>query len=494
MTSQSVRGGLREPGRSAAGGRRVPRGQRAGERPPALPTGVMPSLPKDGEAQALVARLEHAAAHSDFHAARPLVEHLLATRPIADQISPEARVRLYLVAIETATLGGDPHRSLCAQRLALAQLQALALDSECRLRAELRVLELQAERARFYGDASSHFSAVKQAAHFLLRHRFRLPASCRYAVVWEIVELFSACGLRAAAHQLGRRMADLAATELGSDAPVESLILAHEALFDLPGFMTRALGLSLPRIAASDAVFPQGRVIQQKFDELEDLTRQAERIDLGHWAGGWSYRAQRSKAILSWALGGGSARNLLVTMHRGIEHTQSAGLYARQPERERFVQLAQLAADGAAGKLRQHPDQRIFGGAEGDYLAAAQHALAGRSSEALAAYARYARASHQCAMVGQQALAADLLAIGEVLVALPRRLAPPPVGQDPMRVVCRSARLFMEQGPSTPLSQIAMEQGLTARRLQQAFKAVGLERPSQFLRRIRGGAVSTDLQ
>jgi hypothetical protein len=90
-------------------------------------------------------------------------------------------------------------------------------------------------------------------------------------------------------------------------------------------------------------------------------------------------------------------------------------------------------------------------------------------------------------MVGQQALAADLLAMGEVLVALPKRLSPMPAGQDPIRVVCRSVRLMMEQGPSAPLADVAAEQGLTVRRVQQAFKAVGVGSPSLFVRRFKSG-------
>ncbi len=488
MTAQSVTEARRKSGALALEPGAPPGAWRVVAESPALPGHLLSCAPMDGEAQALLTELDRAVKHTDFHAARRVLERLFAACGMLDQIAAEEALRMCLLAMETATLGGDPHASLRAQRLVMAQLEGLPPESESRVRAQLRMLELQAERARFYGDVWSQFAAVKQAAHFLLLHRFRLPASCRYAVVWEIVELLSNCGLRGAAYRLGQRMAELAATELAADAPVESSILADEALFDLPGIMTQGLGLSLPRIGASEAILPQPKAVQLKLEELHRLARQAEEIGLGHWAGGWTYRAQRSQDIISWALGGGSARRLIATMHRGLEHTRVAGLFARQSERERFLEFSKLAADGAGRKAPSEPCRPpMFGGMEGDYLAAAQHTLAGRSAEALAAYARYAHAAHRRAMIGQQVLAADLLAIGEVLVALPKRLALTPKGKDPIRLVCRSVRLHTEQGPSASLEDIAAEQGLSLRRVQQAFKTVGLASPSRFFARLKSG-------
>ncbi len=443
-----------------------------------------PSPNQDGLAEELSARLERAIYDHEYAAATLPSERLLAAPALMDQLRREDRVRVYLDLMTWAIKTGVVRLSFALQRKAVAELGALAAGSEVQVRGQLRLLLLHAERARHGCDAPAHLDAVRRASSHLLQHRHRLSAEERYLVVWEIVRLLAVNGQREAASRLARRMADFAAAELGAPERVESAIFANSVLLDASGAITAALRLSLPRIGESGDSLRKSERIQPRVAELRTLAQQAASVGVPRWAAGWIYRARCSLTTLEWVLGGGRPDPMIEAMHSGLREMRRTGNFCRQREREIALQLSMLAADHAGNDLREARGQPAFEGIEGDYLVAAQHALADRNAEALAAYARYAVAAHRRVMVGQLAVSADLLAVGEVLLALPKRLASAPAGQDAIRVVCRSVRLGMEHGPSAALSAVAMEQGLTARRVQQAFKSVGLESPGRFLRRL----------
>lgn len=444
----------------------------------------LPRHGEDGLAQALFADLENTIQDHEYGAATLPAERFLATPLAVERLARDQRVAVCLDLMTWAIKTGVAQVSFALQRKALAALAALPAGSEARVRGELRLILLQAERARHASDVPAHFDATRRAVSHLLQHRQQLGAEERYLVVWEIARLIGFNGQREAASRMARRLADFAAAKLGEPEQVESAIFAHSVLLDLPGAITAALGLALPRIGEGDDPMGSLARVQDRLSDLRDQAGRAASVGVPRWAEGWAYRARCCFTTMEWALGGGRPDQMIAAMQSGFPEMRRKGNFCRQRDREISLGLSKLAADRAATLLREAPDQQTQEGIEGDYLLAAQHALAGRDAKALAAYARYAAGAHRRVLIGQRAISADLLATGEVLLALPIRSPRVTPGQDPIRVVCRSVRLVMEQGPSAALGDVAMEQGLSARRVQQAFKSVGLEAPSRFLRRL----------
>jgi hypothetical protein len=445
------------------------------------------------DAKEVLQELGRARGASELTLCCGLVDRVLTDGSAMLAFDAESRARFLLLGFDTSIMTCRPDLALRLNRLATASLAALAPDSETRIRGELKALCLQAEMARLYSDPTASLPAIHRAAAFALTHRARLPAGDRYPVVWEMCELLANCGLRAAAAQLARRMADFAACETGEDDAVVGLMLANEVAFDLQGTMTCALGLDLPRMG-DDGADPRLRHkgLRTSVDELQQLERQALAGDIKGNALGlrdWAQRARRSSSILAWASGGGSADAVLQCAQQHQAITASTGVLVRKPARQQALHWAQLASRQVPAAMEE---PRPGGGAsaspslirtEAEYLAAAGHAAAGRSVAALAAYARYARSASRWAVVGQQAIGSDLQGMGELLLALPRRPPAAPAANDPIHLVVRSLQVRANTGQRASLNDVATAQNITPRRLQQAYKSVGLPSPSQVLRR-----------
>jgi hypothetical protein len=445
---------------------------------------------KRRSAQEVLTALRGALDASNVAQACHLVARLGPQADLREVLDEDEIAGFLMMASESALYGGAMDELFVLRRQVELELMQDRRDRQRKVEVLVRARVLNAEFARLWGQPADHLVAVSRALEPALEFVACLPPLSRYIVVWEVVELLAACGLRERAGGLALRLSDFAARHLQAQDALESRILAHHVALDLPGLLGQAMAIELPRLAADERPAPPGArahaAVAGHVEVLQSLERQAQEAGRP----GWALRAGTIAGMAAWTLGGGRDPGLRSGSSRWLDWTAQQGIHSMLPERRLAVEWSALAC--APGR-EEAEDQLVSIGrnasglppVESLYLAAAAGVRAGREGDALRSYGRFAAAAMKVRRTAEQAIDSEVHAQAELLLAIPLGGGTTGARVDDVRLAASAVSISISRG-SRALSQVAQRQGVTARRIQQVFKNLGLPTPARFFRQLHG--------
>lgn len=390
----------------------------------------------------------------------------------------------------------DPGASFEVIRGATRAIACLPRESETSRRAAYALQVVLAAFTGMTGDVAGHAVALQTAARQFMADPCALPPESRLRLSSEVALLLSRAGASDLAACLMSRIVAYAEEHADEPVRIAARLLRAEICLEARETMEPQLHNGLVRLSDPDGQLPRLRPhAVQGMDSatIKSLLRAAERVGAEDLVA----RANLVHAWVEYPNSGKLGRMLSAAEQLGRVGVTHGPWFLHSTARVQLgrAQVAGRLWEQAATTLQPSTDPRAWMpdwmDGELNFLGAAVALGRGDSMGALSSYSRYAQTAVHLRGIRERLVQSGIQSIAVLATSLPMTWpAAAKRGMSDALAICTDTiRIHSSSQSLLSLTAVAAAQGVTLRRIQQAFKLLGLPTPAALLT-----AMASDVQ